>query len=147
LAELPARPQNILLQVFVVDQLAGALMERMFAARAMSPGDFALASVINAFEPITPKELSSFLGIPPTTLSSRLARLQDRRLIRRRRNPRDGRSYLLEVTALGRRRVHALFPAFRATLEAIRAELGEEELTETMESLGRLEDALRAALL
>lgn len=144
--EFPDRPGNVLLQIFVVDQLAAALLERAFARKSLSSGDFALASVIRAFQPVTPTGLSSFLGIPPTTLSSRLARLEERRLVRRRRNPNDGRSSLLEVTALGRRRVEALFPAFRWALQAIGAQLGEEELGEVQEALGRLEDALRRAL-
>jgi DNA-binding MarR family transcriptional regulator len=146
MAELPERPGNVLLQIFVVDQLGAALLERAFAGRRLSPGEFALASVIRAFAPVTPTELSSFLGIPPTTLSSRLARLEERRLVRRRRNPHDGRSSLVEVTALGRRRVEALFPAFGRALQAIRDELGEKRLAETMRAMGRLEDALRAAL-
>jgi DNA-binding MarR family transcriptional regulator len=146
MAELPDRPANVLLQIFVVDQLAATLLDRAFAGRALSPGDFALASVIRAFAPITPTELTSFLGISPTTLSSRLARLEERRLVRRRRNPRDGRSYLVEVTALGRLRVEALFPAFGRALQAIRDELGDERLAETMQAMGRLEDALRSAL-
>jgi DNA-binding MarR family transcriptional regulator len=143
--EFPEHSGNVLLQVFVVDQLGAALLERAFARRALAPGDFAVASVIRAFQPVTPTELSSFLGIPRTTLSSRLARLQKRRLVRRRRNPVDGRSSLIEVTALGRRRVEALFPAFASVLQAIRVHLGDRDLAAVQSALARLEDAMRAA--
>jgi DNA-binding MarR family transcriptional regulator len=121
-------------------------LERTFAHKSLSSGDFALASVIRAFQPVTPTGLSSFLGVPPTTLSSRLARLEERRLVRRRSNPEDGRSSLLEVTALGRRRVEALFPAFGSALQAIGEQLGEPGLVEVKDALARLEDALRGAL-
>ena len=144
--DFPEHPGNILLQIFVVDQLAAALLERSFVRSPLSPGDFAVVSVMHAFQPVTPTALSAFLGIPPTTLSSRIARLEERRLVRRRRNPSDGRSSLLEVTALGRRRVQALFPAFRAALQAIRGELGEAGLAEAQDTLARLEDGIRAAL-
>jgi DNA-binding MarR family transcriptional regulator len=122
------------------------LLERSFARKSLASGDFAVASVIRAFQPVTPTELSSFLGVPPTTLSSRLGRLEERRLVRRRPNPKDGRSSLLEVTALGRRRVEALFPAFGSVLEAIGEQLGEPGLVEVKDALARLEDGLRAAL-
>jgi DNA-binding MarR family transcriptional regulator len=144
--EFPERPGNVLLQIFVVDELAAALLERAFARKTLSPGDFALASVIRVFQPVTPTGLSSFLGMPPTTLSSRLGRLERRRLVRRRRNPNDGRSSLVEVTALGRRRVEALFPAFASVLQEIGVEMGEQGMVEIQEALGRLEGALRGAL-
>jgi DNA-binding MarR family transcriptional regulator len=143
---LPERPQNILLQIFVVDQLAGALLERAFRGKRTSPGEFALASVINAFAPVTPTELSRFLGIPPTTLSSRLARLEAAGLVRRRRNPSDGRSYLLEPTAAGRRRLQSLFGPFGAALDSVGKHLGGDGLAGALEALARVEDALRGVL-
>ena len=142
----PARERNVLLQTFIVDQLAAALMAAHFARGPLSPGDFALASVIRIFGPITPTELAGMLGMAPTTLSSRLQRLESRKEIRRRRNPKDGRSYLIEATALGRRRVERMFPAFRATLASIRRHLGEEATGEILDGLARLEKGLRGAL-
>jgi DNA-binding MarR family transcriptional regulator len=142
----PPRERNVLIQVFIVDQLAATLLNQRFAGLALNSGDFALASVIRVFGPITPTELSGMLGIAPTTLSSRLQRLEERREIRRRRNPRDGRSYLIEVTALGRRRVEACFPAFSGTLASIREQLGEDRLGQVLDALAQLETALREAM-
>src|SRR5262252_7041036 len=50
------------------------------------------------------RELKSAFGLPPTTLSAVLDRLERRRLIKRSPNPGDRRSTLILPTALGRRR-------------------------------------------
>jgi hypothetical protein len=102
MAEFLERPGNVLLQIFVVDQLASALLEREFAHK----------------------------------LSSRLGRLEQRRLVRSSRNPNDGCSSLLEVTALGRGRVEAPLPAFGSALQAIGRVLGEQGMVEMQEALG-----------
>ena len=95
--------------------------------------------------PITPTELADLLGMPPTTLSSYVRRLEARRQVKRRPNPDDGRSSLLELTKLGDRFVVAGFPALRGSIARV-----EEHLDYPAEdldlALDRLEDAMRRAL-
>ena len=94
------RGRNVLFRLFILGQLADDLLGRAMVDLNLNPNDFAVQSAIRAFQPITPTRLSALLGMPPTTLSSYLRRLEARRQIRRRPNPEDGRSTLLEVTTL-----------------------------------------------
>lgn len=51
------------------------------------------------------RDLKSAFGLPPTTLSAVLDRLERRKLVRRTPNARDRRSTLIVPTPLGRRRI------------------------------------------
>jgi MarR family transcriptional regulator, organic hydroperoxide resistance regulator len=53
-------------------------------------------------------------GISKGTLTGVASTLQDRRLVRRRKHPDDGRRVLLSLTPAGRRLMTTLFPAFNA---------------------------------
>ena len=136
---------NVLFQTYVVSNLLGAVLERAFASRGLSRDDFGLSSAIGVWGPITPTELSARVGMPPTTLSSALARLERRGYLRRERNPKDGRSYLVELTEEGDRAWRAGWPALREAVEALERELG-GSLGEVQDAVERLQDAARAAL-
>jgi DNA-binding MarR family transcriptional regulator len=99
----PSRGRNVLFRLFILGQLADDLLGRAMTGLKVQPNDFAVLSAIRAFQPITPSRLAALLGTPPTTLSSYLRRLEARRLVRRRPNPDDGRSALLEVAKAGDR--------------------------------------------
>src|SRR5581483_2233416 len=111
----------------------------------LNPSDFAVQSAIGAYEPITTSQLAALLGMPATTLSSQLARLERRRQFRRRENPEDRRSTLVELTKLGQRNVTAAAPALRGSIALVSEHL-DYSLEEVDLALDRLEDALRAAV-
>ena len=139
------RGRNVLFRLFILGQLADDLLGRAMVDLALNPNDFAVQSAIRAFQPITPTRLSALLGMPPTTLSSYLRRLEARRQIRRRPNPEDGRSTLLEVTKIGRRNVVAAFPALQGSVARVHERL-DYSPKELDLALDRLEDSLRAVL-
>ena len=72
-------------------------------------------NVLAQLEPGTPRsvgELAASTGQRPSTLTGVLDRLEKRRLVRRRVNPADRRSFTIALTAGGNRmatRVHAVF--------------------------------------
>jgi DNA-binding MarR family transcriptional regulator len=136
---------TVLLDVFILSQLANTLLNDAVEEHGIPGGEFALSSAINAFGPITPSALADRLGIPPTTISSRLARLEEKGHVRRSRNPRDGRSSLLETTDEGRRALQKVFPALTAAHEAIAGHL-DRPLEQMREDLAPLILALRAAV-
>jgi DNA-binding MarR family transcriptional regulator len=140
-----SRRRNVLFRLFVLGQLANDLLDSTMRREKVEPNGFAVASAIRAFQPITPTDLANLLGMPPTTLSTYLRRLEGRRHVKRRPNPDDGRSTLLEVTKLGDRYVLAGFPALRGSVARIHEHLdfpaGDLDL-----ALDRLEDAMRRAL-
>jgi DNA-binding MarR family transcriptional regulator len=119
---LPVRP-NVVWRLFVIDQLVGSLLEREFGRRRLRPGDFAVLSTIGVVQPVTPTDLAELLGMRPTSLSAALKRLGGGKLVSRSRNPADGRSVLLGLTAAGARRVEESVPALQAVLAGVTANL------------------------
>lgn len=142
---MPERETNVLLQVFVSGQLAAELLRRELRESGLSPDQFAVESMIAVRGPITPTELAARLGMAPTTLSSWLRRLTAAGRVRRRPNPADGRSVLIDSSARGRRAVEAAAPHFVAALQRVEAELG-PDLSSSIDHGDRLHQALRRAL-
>lgn len=140
-----SRGRNVLFRLFILGQLADDLLGRAMAGLKVQPNDFAVLSAIRAFQPITPSRLAALLGMPPTTLSSYLRRLEGRRLVRRRPNPDDGRSSLLEVTKTGDRHAVSAFPALQGSVARVHERL-DYSPKELDLALDRLEDAMRALL-
>lgn len=145
MAKPKTRGRNVLFRLYILGQLSNDLLDQAMLRQKLNPNDFAVQSAIRAFQPITPTRLAVLLGMPATTLSSHLRRLEARRQIRRRPNPEDGRSMLLEVTKLGDRNVVAALPALRGSIALINEHL-DYSPAELDLALDRLEDALRAAL-
>jgi MarR family transcriptional regulator, organic hydroperoxide resistance regulator len=145
MAKPKTRGRNVLFRLYILGQLTNDLLDSAMTRRALNPNDFAVQSAIRAYQPVTPSRLSALLGTPPTTLSSQLARLERRKQIKRRRNPEDGRSSLIELTKAGEKNVLAALPALRGAI-AVVAEHLDYSLEELDVALDRLEDALRAAV-
>lgn len=140
---LPGRA-NVLFRTFILSQLVGALIDREIARAGGDGRDLGVLSGIGISGPITPGDLADLLGMPPTTLSATLQRLERAGAVKRRRNPDDGRSVLVELTGSGERRWQSGWPGLRASVEKVSAELERPE--ETLAALEELERALRAAL-
>jgi DNA-binding MarR family transcriptional regulator len=140
-----SRGRNVLFRLFILGQLADDLLGRAMSGLKLLPNDFAVLSAVRAFQPITPSHLAALLGMPPTTLSSYLRRLEGRRLVRRRPNPEDGRSSLLEVTKSGDRETVSAFPALQGSVARVHERL-DYSPRELDLALDRLEDAMRAVL-
>jgi DNA-binding MarR family transcriptional regulator len=113
------------LLVHAVSQLTGRLMGEHMTG--LSPSDFAIYSVIHAEERITPSRLADIVGLPPTSLSYVIRRMEDLGDIRRIANPDDGRSVLLELTGKGHRLTHEAATGFGKAIRAFRSELDVDE--------------------
>jgi DNA-binding MarR family transcriptional regulator len=144
LASDPPRP-NVLFQTYIAGQRLAALLDRHMEAAGVASNDFGLLSALGVWGPITPTELASRVGMPPTTLSSALARAGARGLVRRLPHPSDRRSYLVELSEDGDRAWRAGWPALRAALERLERELA-GSLDDVQDAIGRLDAAARAAL-
>ncbi|MGZ8782779.1 MAG: MarR family winged helix-turn-helix transcriptional regulator [Gaiellaceae bacterium] len=137
------QPRNILIQLFILGQLAGQLLGRELAEARIDRNDYAVLTVIGAYGPITPTDLATKLGLPPTTLSTSIRRLGDQ--VARTPHPTDRRSYLLELTSAGTERARAGQPALGRSLQAIRDQAG-ERTPELEDALLDVQRILRAAL-
>jgi DNA-binding MarR family transcriptional regulator len=95
--------RTLLLEMFVLSQLAGVVVDEIVSGSGITPNEFAVASSLQAAGQATPTELARQLGVPATTVSALVARLVEKGQLRRVPHPSDGRSYVLELTAKGRR--------------------------------------------
>ena len=117
---MPRKP-TIFLDAWTAAQRVDQLVTRELKAAGVWTAHYALLSMICIREPITPTALAQAMGVAPTTLSDRLAELVELGHVRRAKNPRDGRSYLIQSTAAGRRAVDRAAPVtWRAQQEVVR---------------------------
>jgi DNA-binding MarR family transcriptional regulator len=136
---------GLILQPFVLNQLGAALLEDVMAGAPLAGNEYAVASWLNVCQEATPSELAADLGMAPTTLSSVIDRLVQKGQVRRARNPEDGRSYLLQLTAKGKATNARLAARFETMIGRVRAELGLDE-QEILAAMRSLEEAMRRAL-
>jgi DNA-binding MarR family transcriptional regulator len=141
----PRQRLSLLLEIYSVHARMGALVGRELDVLGVDPSDYATLSAIGAFGPIRLKELSSLLGMPLTTMSDVVRRLEKREALVRRPHPADGRSQLLELSAKGDREWRAGWPALQKATEAIVTRLDAPE-DGVRDALRRLEAALASAL-
>ncbi len=87
------------------------------------------------------RDLKSAFGLPPTTLSAVLDRLESRKLVRRIANPDDRRSTLIVPTALGRRRIAQI----SALLSTVEAEIASGVSSGDLAAFGRVLEAFEKA--
>jgi DNA-binding MarR family transcriptional regulator len=136
---------NVLFPLFVCGGLSAALLQREIRGSGLTPTEFGVLSAIAVWGPLTPSDLATRAGLPPTTLSEYVNRFSKRRLVKRARHPEDGRSYHLELTAEGRKRHRLAGRGLHTSLATIAVNLDTEPKL-VREALLALERALRASL-
>lgn len=135
---------NIALDLYVLDQHLGAVLDAALASVGLTASLYAVYSQL-AQGPLTPRDLSETLGIRPTTLSGHLGTMQRSGHLTRSRNERDGRSWLLELTDAGRAKVEESRPVMRAVVGAIDEQIGTaEDVRRARDLLARLDRAVLA---
>jgi DNA-binding MarR family transcriptional regulator len=96
----------------VVDHLSAELREL-----GLTPGEVNALAHLRAEQPLAVADLQAATGQRPSTLTGVIDRLERRGLLMRAMNPRDRRSFVLELTAEGVEaagRVEAAFSALEA---------------------------------
>jgi len=137
-----AGPETILFDVFLTNQRREAMIARALEGTGLPPGDYPLYVFVGAEGPWTPTGLAARLGMPLSTVLFRIGRLERRGHAERTKNPEDGRSFLIGLTAEGRRLLAVARPAFRAYAEAVDALLGPERLAALRAELADVRAAL-----
>ena len=120
------------------------LVARELAREGVTPDGYAALSTIGAFGPLTLTELATMLGLPLTTASDVVRRLEARGATARRPNPADGRSQLLELTPAGDGEWRAGWPALERIDARLREELGDP--APVRDALEQLDGALAEAV-
>lgn len=91
-----------------------------------------------------PGELARAFQVTKSTMSSTLARLEAKGLIRRRADAADGRAASVEIAEAGRRMRARCLAALAPEIEALRARLGAEIFERVLPDLRRLRADLDA---
>ncbi len=141
---MPRKP-TIFLDAWTAAQRVDQLITRELKAADVWTPYYALLSMIVIREPITPTALAEAMGVAPTTLSDRLAELVELGHVRRTKNPRDGRSYLIQSTPAGRRAVDRAAPITWRTQQSVVRHLN-RRLPAIEAAIADLSRALDAAL-
>jgi DNA-binding MarR family transcriptional regulator len=124
--------------------MAERVVSRHLQEAGVSGEQLALLSLIATVEPITPTALAGEMGVPLTTLTDALRRLDGRGELERSPNRADRRSHLITLSAAGRDRLEAVEPALRAAADELAAEL-EVPGADVDRALENLHRALRSA--
>ncbi|MEA2677922.1 MAG: hypothetical protein QOJ81_2063 [Chloroflexota bacterium] len=135
---------SLLFDLFAANQQVKTLITRAMAGAPLRPDEYAVYSGVFEFGPIAPTELAAVVGMPPTTLSHYIRDMREAGHLIEKRNPADGRSRALTLSATGlathRRANRAFEVAYAAFVRRIRGEARVKAALEAVELAAR--DAL-----
>jgi DNA-binding MarR family transcriptional regulator len=126
----------VLLLLVAAHQRMAQLVERELAADGVESNGYAVLSLIGARGTMRLTELAAELGMPLTTASDVVRRLEGRGHVRRRANPDDGRSFLFELTARGDREWRHGFGALQRVDAAVQKSVDYGEMRAALTDLG-----------
>src|SRR6476619_2268804 len=121
----PERRLSLLLLLRAAHQRMTQLVELELAADGVEPNGYGMLSLVGARGPVRLTEIAAELGLPLTTASDVMRRLESRNHVRRTPNPEDGRSFLFELTARGDREWRHGWGALQRINAALLAEIDE----------------------
>jgi DNA-binding MarR family transcriptional regulator len=126
----------------VTHVVSGVLDDVLVGAGGLSSDEFGFYSLLRRFGPVTPSQVARWTAMRPTTVSTLVARLQQRGHVEQTPNPEDGRSRLLALTPAGEQAHARTAEVFFDATRALSATLGPDEQRQRL-SLERLDAALR----
>ena len=124
---VPASGTNVLFDMWLVMRATTSLLDAALAPTGLTADEFGVYSVLTSADTLTPTDLATWMSAPPTTVSSYVKRIEARGHVTRERNPTDGRSYVLRLTAEGARTHAAAGEAFLPVLQRVVDELAGDE--------------------
>jgi DNA-binding MarR family transcriptional regulator len=125
----------------MIVQLGRAMSRRFttaFAPIGIKPRQTAVLLELRSEGPLSQQALGEILDIDPSNLVSLLHDLEEQRLIIRRRDPRDRRRHVLEISDDGRDRLHRVDRTAQEVEAAFFAVLDDDERVVLHEMLARL---------
>ena len=138
-AEPPVSPEqrlSLLLRLVAAHQRMAQLVQRELAADGVDDDGYAVLSLIGVRGPVRLTELAAELGLPLTTASDVVRRLEARGDVQRMPNPGDGRSSLFALTPTGELVWRRGFDALRRVNGALEQELeGTDAVRSALERL------------
>lgn len=121
----------------------GRLLKRRSAGKPyVRRGSMRVLSIIKRHESISTRELALIMDIRPASLNESLAQLEQEERIQRVRDPRDQRSYLVELLPRGNELLEKMKEARRAFAAKSADILSAEEMNSLTYLLEKLADGL-----
>ena len=99
----PMSQFRVLSPIHQANRQAGLHIDRLLADLSVTAQEGQLLAFVSARDGVPVTAILRLLGVPKSTVTSLLKRLETAGLTRRRINPDDGRSWLVFATARGRR--------------------------------------------
>ena len=118
---------SLLFEVFALNQAVGRFLAEAMGDGPLTPAEYAVSSALFELESATPTALAARLGMRLTTFVDQLRLMESRGHARRTRNPHDGRSQLVVLTAPGLEAHRTANRLFEAAYASFIAELGDDE--------------------
>lgn len=107
-----------------------ALLERALVGIELAPTEYRALAALARRGALTPTALSQVLEITPASTTGLVDRLESRRLVRRRPNPQDRRSMLIDVTPGGTELYLAARTVYRRTIGRVSGRMSAEGRTD-----------------
>jgi len=97
------KPLRFLSPIHKASREVGVYFERRMGDSGLAPQEGHILSYLRSYAPCPIAEVITVFGLRGSTATSVLDRLEERALLVRRPNPDDRRSFLLDLTAEGKR--------------------------------------------
>ena len=136
---------SLLFDIWLVSGLMAGLLEDVLAESELNGDDFGMYSLLRRYGPATPTQLHRWTGLPPTTISAHLKRLEKRGHLTRSPNPADRRSHRVGLSEVGEAAHDRATEPFLAAMHKLRARFVPNTLRERLVLQG-LDAVLREAL-
>jgi DNA-binding MarR family transcriptional regulator len=121
------KPLRYLSPIHKASRQIGIWFESQLQDTGLAPQEGHLLTYLRSYAPCPVGELVTVFGLRGSTATSVLDRLEERGLVARRDNPDDRRSFLLELTAEGRRLAEHVQGFVEKLEAAIGRRVGESE--------------------
>ncbi len=136
---------NLALDLFVLSQHLGTMLEAAFTGTGVAPSQYAVYSQLGDEPAMTPRRLGQTLGLAPATVSNYLNAIERRGHLSRTRSTADRRSHTVALTPSGVAKWHECRERMRVAVRQLNARVGSAAERDALrEALGRLDGAILA---
>ncbi len=115
--------------------------ERELAQLSVNGREFAVLTLVDAEGAASQQRLAGRIGVDRTTMVALIDALEEKRLVRRRRDPSDRRAYIVEATPAGRKTLQGALKAVKLAEQQALASLTATEAAAFKQTLQRLAHA------
>jgi MarR family 2-MHQ and catechol resistance regulon transcriptional repressor len=123
---------------------SGGLYSSLFVEERLTESQFGVLDALHHLGELSPGQLSAKLFRSSSNLTTVIANLERNGLVRRTRDPQDGRAHLVSLTPRGRRLIQRLIPTHVERVARAMSALSpreQEELGRLCRKLGRAHSA------